>query len=102
MGLNGGTRGGLQLFPTYSHAGDEENKSGGFVDRAVERAVEWAGTYFPLGTRASSDKGILDIVMGSLDSSMPPGEFYPSIAMDASYAGRQRRREPRSNQWRRH
>ncbi|KAL2643688.1 hypothetical protein R1flu_011275 [Riccia fluitans] len=42
------------------------------------------GTTSLLGTRASGNEDIPYFVMGSLDSSMPPGEFHPSIATDAS------------------
>ncbi|KAL2612939.1 hypothetical protein R1flu_024631 [Riccia fluitans] len=83
MGSNGGTGGGLQLFPTSPHGGNEDNRSGDFVDRAIDKFAELAGTNSPLETGASGNKGILNIVMGSLDSSMPPRGFHPSIAMHA-------------------
>ncbi|KAL2652501.1 hypothetical protein R1flu_020629 [Riccia fluitans] len=84
MGLNGGAGGGLQLFSTSPHGGDDENQSGDFVDRIVDKAAEWTGTNSPLGTGASGNKGIPDIIMESLDSSMHPGWFHPSIATDSS------------------
>ncbi|KAL2612645.1 hypothetical protein R1flu_024337 [Riccia fluitans] len=80
MGLPVKSGGGLQLFLESPHGGDEENRIGDFIDKAVDRAAEWAGTHSPLGIGAFSNGG----VMGSHDSNMSPGGFHPSIATDES------------------
>ncbi|KAL2608933.1 hypothetical protein R1flu_027506 [Riccia fluitans] len=64
---------GFNFFPDHLMEADWR-----FLDRAMDRAVDWARTNSSLGIGCNGG------IIRSLDSNMPLGGFYPFIAMDAS------------------
>ncbi|KAL2633480.1 hypothetical protein R1flu_004959 [Riccia fluitans] len=60
------------------HGGEEENQTGNFVDRAIDRVAEWAGIDSSLGLECWATEALPD-----LSIQMSLGGFHPLIATDA-------------------